>query len=47
MGVAHGNDQNTFDKVRSGNNNTIYLDNPPATMIELTGYMELTQQVLS
>lgn len=46
MGVAHGNDQATFDKVRNGPNQTVFLDMPPATMVEVTGYLEVTEEVL-
>lgn len=48
MGVAHGNDQATFDKTRANQtpaNSSVYLDTPPATMVEVTGYMNVTQQV--
>lgn len=47
MGVTHGNDQATFEKARfGGKNGPIYLDFPPATMMELTNYVKVAPSVL-
>jgi len=47
MGIAHGNDQATFEKARSGENKTIFLKHKPATMIELTNYLRVAPHVLA
>ena len=46
MGVAHGNDEDTFISARHNENKSIYLDHPAATMIEVTGYVKVTDEVL-
>lgn len=46
MGVAHGNDQETFTKSRNGENKIKYLNFPAATMVELTGCLRINQDIL-
>lgn len=45
MGVAHGNDQATFEKGRMGPNKTVFLEHKPATMIEVTGPLRFSKYV--
>lgn len=46
MGVAHGNDQETFLKARYGENKIKYLNFPPATMVETTGSLRINSAIL-
>lgn len=47
MGVAHGNDAETFKKARSGKNEILELKFPPATMLELTNSVRFSDYAYS